>query len=81
MLGVGEEKMESVMALRDWRCGVRLLCEGEGCIPNNSTQGEGDEAGEEVDIVGIVWCQSRRGGRCFASEGNVKVEEKEYGAL
>ena len=60
---------------------MRLLCEGEGCVPNNSAKGEGNEAGEEVDIVGIVWCESRRVGRCCASECNVNVEEIEHDAL
>ena len=60
---------------------MRLLCKGEGCVPNNSTKGKGDEAGEEVDIVGIVWCESRRGRRCSASGSDVNVEEIEYGKM
>ena len=60
---------------------MRLLCTGEGCVPNNSTKGKGDEAGEEVDFVGIVWCESSRGGRCSASGSDVYVEEIEYGNI
>ena len=39
---------------------MRLLCKGEGCVPNNSTKGKGDETGEEVGIVGIVLPEQER---------------------
>ena len=60
---------------------MRLFCKGEGCVPNDSAKGKGDEAGEEVDFVGVVWCESRRGGRRSAGGSDVNVEEIEYGKM
>ena len=54
---------------------MRLFGEDEGCGPDDSAKEKGNEAGEEMDIVGIVWCESRRGRGCCASEGEVKEEE------
>ena len=37
-----------------------LFWKSEGCVPNESAKEEGDEAGEEVNVVGMVWfgCES-----------------------
>ena len=54
---------------------MRLFRESEGSVPKDSTQGKGNEAGEEVGIGVTMWGESRRGRRGCASEGELREDE------
>ena len=36
-------------------CDVRLFCDGEGSVPKDNPQGEGDKAGEEIGLGVTLW--------------------------